>query len=61
MPKEDHYLKTKLVNNQTSIAILLSVQNIVFYQIHINCLPGIGNVGSSFVFHCEEISYSEKK
>lgn len=38
MPKEDHYLKTKLVNNQTSKAFLLSVQYIMFYQIHMNYL-----------------------
>lgn len=63
MPKEDHYLKTKLVNNQTSIAFLVSVQDIMFYQIHINCLSFrclIGNVYLLFLNCAKEIHFTER-
>lgn len=62
MPKEDHYLKTKLVNNQRSIAFLLSVHYIMFYQIHINCLSFqclIGNVCLLFSNCTKEIDFTE--
>lgn len=63
MPKEDHYLKTQLVNNQISIAFLLSVHYIMLYQIHINCLSFqclIGNVYLLFLNCTKEIDFIER-
>lgn len=63
MPKEDHYLKTKLVNNQTSIAFFLSVHYIMFYQIYINCLSFrcfAGNVYLLFSNCVQEIDLTER-
>lgn len=51
MPKEDHYLKTKLVNNQISIAFLLSVHYIMFYEIHINCFSFQCLIGSVYLLY----------
>lgn len=64
MPKEDHYLKTKLVNNQISIAFLLSVHHILFYQIHINCFSfqcPIDSVYLLFLNCTKEIDFIEKE
>lgn len=63
MPKEDHYLKTKLVNNQISIASLLSVHYIMFYQIHINCLSFqclLGNVYLLYLNCTKDIDFIDR-